>query len=85
MNLDCDINPARIADAAVKMANTYRQYRNDRARQVPSRSGSKIKRKRTKINIERDYEQTKASPDDPGEYVDHTQNSDNNDDEDDDD
>lgn len=69
LNVDCEINPARIADAAVRAANTYRKYRRERRRKAqPERASSRMKRKRTRISIDSDYEKVKThklQPDDP--------------------
>lgn len=61
VNLYCDINPTRVADAAVRMARTYGKYRRNRHqyRQGPAKSSASTKRKRTRISIERDYEKSR--------------------------
>lgn len=53
-NIDCDVNPARVAIAAARVARTYGKYRQDRKRNRSRPQESVVKRKRTRINI--DYE-----------------------------
>lgn len=60
-NVDCDINPARVADAAVRVAKTYGEYRR---RRQPQRASSRLKRKRTRISIESDYRKEREDGDD---------------------
>lgn len=63
VNVDCEVNPVRIAKAAAGAARTYGNYRRDRRRRkqmeqhnLPQKSGSNVKRKRTRINIDSEYE-----------------------------
>lgn len=69
LKLDCHLNPTQIADAAMRVAKNYNQYRRERQRRKPKhnqhhhqKSGSTIKRKRTKIIIDRDYEKSRHHP-----------------------
>lgn len=45
LNIDCDINPRRVAGAAFKAARTINDYRRSKHRSVPARH------KETNINI----------------------------------
>lgn len=63
LKLDCHLNPAQLADAAVRVAKHYNNFRNQR--RGSKKSGSTIKRKRTKIHIDREYDKyTKSEEDD---------------------
>lgn len=66
LNIDCEVNPVRVADAAARVARTYGKYRRDRQRKraQPLRSGSNMKRKRTRINIDTQYERSRGADED---------------------
>lgn len=71
LNIDCDINPVRLANAAAKVARTYGKYRQERKgkrrqshRRRPIKSSSTIKRKRTRISLDTDYEKARNHNDD---------------------
>lgn len=77
LNIDCDINPVRLANAAAKVARSYGKYRQERKKkrnQSPRQSSSTMKRKRTRISLDTDYEKTKQH---------HDADSENDDDDDD--
>lgn len=83
LNIDCDINPARVIGAAAKAAQSlgkYREQRRHRKRvEAPTRSGSVVKRKRTRINIDREYERSRdVEPEGQGDEADEAE--DDNDD-----
>lgn len=68
LNVDCDINPARVVKAATRVAKKYGDYRRRRKQDYhrqPHRSSST--RKRTKINIDTEYERAKHRGDDNDE------------------
>ena len=67
LNIDCDINPTRVADAAMRVAQSYNQYRRQRQRKraQPPQLGSEIKRKRTRIHIVRDWEKARDYDESP--------------------
>lgn len=67
INLDCDINPARVADAALRIARKYGDYRKKRR---PIKSSSNVKRKRTRIDISRDYERSTSKHNKPSDQED---------------
>lgn len=74
LNIDCDINPVRIANAAAKVARTYGKYRQERKRKrnQPNKSSSTVKHKRTRISLDTDYKKDKYhdvdnNEDDPSE------------------
>lgn len=60
VNVDCNLNPMRLAGAAINAARDYNQYRRDRARYQPE-SSKAVKRERTQINIVRDYEKARGA------------------------
>lgn len=75
VKLDCDLNPARMANAAARVARNYSQMRRQRqrakGRDQPYRSSdSRVKRKRTRINIDTEYEKTRGEnhDDDDGQF-----------------
>lgn len=85
LNIDCDINPVRVANAAFSLAS---QYRHNHPHQ-PYRADS---RKRTRINIDSEYERVRdnqdplpAPVDESSEVDDQSGATNENDDEDDDD
>lgn len=63
MNIDCNVNPARVANAALRVARTYSQHRRERKKAQPYRSGSTIKRKKTRIDIATQYEKSNEDED----------------------
>lgn len=57
LNIDCAIDPARVADAAVRMAKNYGKYRRNRKKVQPESSNRK--RKRTRIHIDSEVVKSK--------------------------
>lgn len=86
VNIDCDINPVRVAQAAARIAHKYREQRARRPHH--KQSGSTIKRKRTRINIDYVKSRENVADDDnaePQQYNNVDQSNYNNDKENDDD
>lgn len=61
LNVDCQLNPMRVANAAYDAVKQYGKYRHR------PQSSRVVKRKRTRINIDRDYVRSKHSGDDDEE------------------
>jgi alkylation response protein AidB-like acyl-CoA dehydrogenase len=61
LNVDCDLNPVRMAGAAYEVAKEYGRHRQ--ARRYQPQSTRLVKRKRTRIHIDRDYERAKINDD----------------------
>lgn len=59
LSVDCDLNPNRVADVAYRAAKSYAQYRRDKQR-YQSQPTRLVKRRRTQINIQRDYERSRG-------------------------
>lgn len=55
LEVDCRLDPARVADAAIRVAQKYRK-RNRKG----SQPAASIKKKRTRISIDREYERSKG-------------------------
>ena len=58
LNVDCQLNPMRVAGAAFNVAKQYGKYRHR------PESSQMVRRKRTRINIDRDYVRSKQAGDD---------------------
>lgn len=64
LGIDCDINPLRVAGAALKVARAYNNHRRERYKQRRQPSSSSIKNKRTKITIDSEHRQARHHDDD---------------------
>lgn len=66
LKLNCHLNPARVADAAVRVAKTYGKYRHQKLQEREKRrgpynkAGSTIRGKRTRIIIDKHYVDSKG-------------------------
>lgn len=81
LNIDCDVNPLRVAGAAFRAAKHYNSYRQ--ANRPHGSSPMAVKRKRTRLTLDREYERSNDGQ--RPTWHQHEQSSNNDDDEDDDD